>query len=187
VIEGAENIPKGKRQGYVVIANHQSFLDINAIFAGICPSAFIAKEELWRIPVFGKLLSHTGAIPIHRGASRANTRIGALLKKRIDEGYMFTIFPEGQRSENEKMLPFKNGIFHMAKEYHYDLLPVTILHAGKILPKHGVALFPGELKLVIHKLVTPEEYVTLPLEKFRENLRDTIASALPQNSEAKET
>lgn len=184
VVEGEENIPKGK--GFVVIANHQSFLDINAVYAGVCPSAFIAKEELWKIPVFGWLLSRTGSIPIHRGASRTNTKIGALLKQRIDQGFSYTIFPEGKRSEDGVLLPFKNGIFHMAKEFHFDLVPVTIINAGKIFPKQGVALFPGELKVVIHKPVTQDEYGALSLETFRENVRNTIASALPQKTEAKE-
>lgn len=183
-VEGMENIPKDR--GFVIIANHQSFLDINCIFAGIAPSAFLAKEDLWKIPLFGKMLDISGSIPVHRGASRGNVAIGAKLKERTDKGYIFSVFPEGSRSENGALLPFKNGIFHMAKDHRYTLLPITILNTGRILPKSVTALFPGELKIVVHPPVEPSEYETMTFEALRDQVRAKILSALPGSAKAKE-
>ena len=63
-IEGKENIPDHKK--FVLIANHQSFLDINVIWPSITMTSFIAKAELWKIPVFGWVLTKIGCIPVHR-------------------------------------------------------------------------------------------------------------------------
>ena len=183
-VDGLENIPRGR--GFVIIANHQSFLDINCIFAGVAPSAFLAKEDLWKIPLFRKMLDISGSIPVHRGASRGNVAIGARLKERTDKGYVFSVFPEGSRSENGALLPFKNGIFHMAKEHRYTLLPITILNTGRILPKSATALFPGELKIIIHPPVEPSTYETMTFESLRDQVRATILSALPAGAKAKE-
>ena len=64
-IEGEENIPKG-RKGFVIVANHQSFLDINVMWPAIGNAAFMAKASLWKAPVFGWVISSIGCIPVHK-------------------------------------------------------------------------------------------------------------------------
>ena len=79
-IEGKENIPK--KAGFVIIANHQSFLDINAVFAGIAHTAFLAKADLWKIPYFSWAMTKTGSIPVNRIDPKKNAGMGKLLKSR---------------------------------------------------------------------------------------------------------
>lgn len=74
----------------------------------------------------------------------------------------------------------------MAKDHRYTLLPITILNTGRILPKSVTALFPGELKIVVHPPVEPSEYETMTFEALRDQVRAKILSALPGSAKAKE-
>jgi len=175
-VKGSENIPKNG--GFVILANHQSFLDINVIFAGIYASAFLAKSDLWRIPLFGRALDLNGSIPIYKAGSRKNGEVGFRMKQNMNKGFTYTIFPEGRRSVTGELLPFKDGAFHLAKDYHFTILPITIINAGKVLPKTETALIPGNVEIIVHKPITPKDYETISKEELKENVRKTILSAL---------
>ena len=95
-VKGAENIPKGVN--YVIVANHQSFLDINVVWHSITSASFMAKASLWKAPVFGWVLNRSGNIPIHTNP-RKNAGLGKILKKRLESNYNIVVFPEGHRSE----------------------------------------------------------------------------------------
>ena len=183
-VKGAENIPK--ERGYVIVANHQSFLDINVIWHSIAPAAFMAKASLWKAPVFGWVLNRTGTIPIHKNP-RMNAGLGKHLKKRLDSHYNITVFPEGHRSEDDRMFNFQNGIFRMAKEHHFDILPITLINTGEILPKRKWAIYGGEVKMVVHPLVKAEDYADKPMAELRDEMHDLIESALPYAQAAKNT
>lgn len=175
-VKGAENIPK--ERGYVIVANHQSFLDINVIWHSIAPAAFMAKASLWKAPVFGWVLNRTGSIPIHKNP-RMNAGLGKHLKKRLDSHYNITVFPEGHRSEDGHMFKFQNGIFRLAKEQHFDILPVTFINTGKILPKVKWAIYSGTVEMVIHPLIRYEDYAEKPMADLRDETHDLIESAMP--------
>ena len=175
-VEGAENIPKEK--GYVIVANHQSFLDINVIWHSITPAAFMAKASLWKAPVFGWVLDRTGSIPIHKNP-RMNAGLGKRLQERFDQNYNIAVFPEGHRSEDGHMFKFQNGIFRLAKEQHFSILPVTFINTGKILPKVKWAVYSGEVKMVIHPLIRYEDYAEKPMAELRDETHDLIESVMP--------
>lgn len=176
-VVGKENIPEGS--DYVLIANHQSFLDINVLWPAIAITSFIAKGELWNIPVFGWVLTHIGCIPVDHKDPRKNAGMGKLVKKRLEDGYTITIFPEGHRSADGHMLKFQNGIFRMAKEHHFRLLPVTLVGTGDRLSKTKFSLVPGEVKIVIHPVINPEDYADKEMGVLRDEVHDLIESALP--------
>ena len=175
-IEGKENIPDHKK--FVLIANHQSFLDINVIWPSITMTSFIAKAELWKIPVFGWVLTKIGCIPVHRNP-RKNLGMGATVKKRLEDNVTISVFPEGHRSNDGHMLPFQNGIFRMAKENEFPLLPVTIVDSGKRLSKTKWAQTPGVVKIVVHPLQTPESFRDKSVAQLRDEMHNMISSALP--------
>ena len=126
-VDGAENIPKDT--GFVIVANHMSFLDIPVFWPTIGNAAFVAKAALWKAPIFGWVLNSIGCIPVHKNP-RKNAGMGKLIRDRIDHNYNIVIFPEGHRSADGKLLPFQNGIFKMAKENGLPLLPVTLVGTG---------------------------------------------------------
>jgi 1-acyl-sn-glycerol-3-phosphate acyltransferase len=181
VVEGKENIPDHKQ--FVIVANHQSFLDINVIWPSIAITAFIAKDDLWKIPVFGWVLNHIGCIPVHKNP-RKNVGMGEMVKKRLEQDYTISVFPEGHRSADGRMLPFQNGIFKMAKENALPLLPVTLVDTGKRLSKTRWALTPGITKVIIHPLQTPESFADKTAVQLRDDIHDIIESALPYRKEA---
>ena len=181
VVEGKENIPDHKQ--LVIVANHQSFLDINVIWPSIAITAFIAKADLWKIPVFGWVLNHIGCIPVHKNP-RKNVGMGEMVKKRLEQDYTISVFPEGHRSADGRMLPFQNGIFKMAKENALPLLPVTLVDTGKRLSKTRWALTPGITKVIIHPLQTPESFADKTAVQLRDDIHDIIESALPYRKEA---
>ena len=176
-IEGEENIPKG-RKGFVIVANHQSFLDINVLWPAIGNAAFMAKASLWKAPIFGWVISTIGCIPVHKNP-RKNAGMGKLVAERLAKGYNFTVFPEGHRTEDGHMLKFQNGIFRMAKEQRFDILPVTLVNTGEILPKVKWSIRGGEVKIVVHPMVKGEDYADKPMGDLRDELHDLIESAMP--------
>ena len=175
-VKGAENIPKGVN--YVIVANHQSFLDINVVWHSITSASFMAKASLWKAPVFGWVLNRSGNIPIHTNP-RKNAGLGKIRKKRLESNYNIVVFPEGHRSEDGHMFKFQNGIFRLAKEQHFDILPVTFINTGKILPKVKWAIYSGEVKMVIHPLIRYEDYAEKPMAELRDETHDLIESAMP--------
>ncbi len=180
-IEGKENIPDHKQ--FVIVANHQSFLDINVIWPTITITSFIAKAELWKIPVFGWVLNKIGCIPVYKNP-RKNLGMGATVKKRLEDNVTISVFPEGHRSADGHMLPFQNGIFRMAKENKFPLLPVTIVDSGKRLSKTKWAMTPGVVKIVVHPLQTPESFENKSATQLRDEIHNMISSALPYRQTA---
>ena len=175
-VKGAENIPKGVN--YVIVANHQSFLDINVVWHSITSASFMAKASLWKAPVFGWVLNRSGNIPIHTNP-RKNAGLGKILKKRLESNYNIVVFPEGHRSEDGHMCKFQNGIFRLAKEQHFDILPVTFINTGKILPKVKWAVYSGTVEMVVHPLIRYEDYAEKPMADLRDETHDLIESAMP--------
>jgi 1-acyl-sn-glycerol-3-phosphate acyltransferase len=179
-VEGAENIPK--ERGFIIVANHASFLDINVIWPTLGNTAFIAKAALWKAPVFGWVLNSIGCIPVHKNP-RMNAGMGKLVRKRLDDKYNIAVFPEGHRSEDGHMYKFQNGIFRMAKENKLPLLPITLIGTGDRLPKVKWAMNPGEVRIVVHPLQTPESFENTPMNDLRDTMHDLIESALPYKKE----
>lgn len=180
-VEGAENIPKDR--GFVIVANHMSFLDIPVFWPSIGNAAFVAKAALWKAPIFGWVLDSIGCIPVHK-TPRKNADMGKLIRDRIDHNYNIVIFPEGHRSADGKLLPFQNGIFKMAKENGLPLVPVTLVGTGKCLSKVKWAMNPGEVRIIIHPLQTPESFADKTAVQLRDDIHDIIESALPYRKEA---
>lgn len=180
---GQENIPSDS--GFVIISNHQSFIDIGVIWRSVGPSAFLAKRDLWKIPGFGKILDLTGSIPVDRKKHRENLKIGKRMKNLLNQKYNFCVFPEGLRSKNGKVLPFKNGIFKMAKEQKMILLPVTLVDTGRRLASKEIALHSGKIKVLIHPPVFPEQYETHSMSDLRNKIQKIIETPLETLSEVK--
>ena len=112
--------------------------------------------------------------------------MGTTVKKRLEDNITISVFPEGHRSADGHMLPFQNGIFRMAKENGFPLLPVTIVDSGKRLAKTKWAQTPGVVKIVVHPLQTPESFSDKSATQLRDEVRNMIESALPYRQAEKE-
>jgi 1-acyl-sn-glycerol-3-phosphate acyltransferase len=170
---GSENVQTDKPQ--IFMANHQSDFDIFAVL-GHVPGEFrwIAKEELFRIPVFGRAMRGAGYIPIDRkNHEKAMTGIAEAAKK-IRENRSVMSFPEGTRSLDGTIGPFKPGMFLLAMQAEAPIVPVTIIGANKIWPKRSLRINPGDITIVIDKPVDVKKYSLERRNELIEEVRNTI-------------
>jgi len=158
-----------------ILSNHQSFIDVPVILYTTFPCAFLAKKSLFKIPYFGQLLTRTNSIPVVRGNPQANAELPNQIKDRLSRNFPIMVFPEGTRSENGELLPFKNGIFRIIKEIGAPVFPITLINTHKVLPKSGIALYPGEIKVIPHKIISAEEIEKLTSETLKNVVREEIA------------
>ncbi len=143
-VSGREHVPK--RGGVLLIANHTSYAD-PPIVGAACPRPvhFMAKAELFRIPVLGWLISRTHAFPVRRGgADMSALRRGIRLLK---EGKVLLIFPEGTRSPDGKMLPLETGAAFVALSAAAQVVPVGIDGADRVLPPGSPVVRPAKLRV----------------------------------------
>ena len=134
-VSGAEHIKAG--QNYVYAANHSSYMDI-LILLGYIPDnlRLTLRSSLTRIPIWGWALLTGPFITIDRSnAAKAERSIRRAIE-RIRNGASVLFFPEGTRTPNGSMQPFKRGAFHLAKESGVPILPVAVIGSYQILPRH---------------------------------------------------
>ena len=146
--EGLENFPK--ESGFIIASNHRSHLDppiVNTISP--FPVMFMAKKELFDVPLLGKIIKKAGAIPVERGKRGTKSLIKAmeLLKKK----YVVGVFPEGTRAEPGKFLKPKTGIGLLVSKADVPVVPVRIEGADKVFPKGKkfpkIGMHPIEVKI----------------------------------------
>lgn len=148
-VDGAELIQPG--QSYVVVANHQSQFDILALYGWLdIDFRWVMKQELRRIPVLGLACEKLGHVFVDRGNARNASQSIEQVKLQISNGTCILFFPEGTRSRDTQLLPFKKGAFKLAKDLELPLLPITINGSGRILPTRSVNLMPGKASIRIH-------------------------------------
>ena len=134
----------------IFIANHQSMVDIWVLFDFIPPSTrFVAKRELFKIPVFGWALSAAGCISIDR-ANRANAiRSLSIAAERIRSGRSVILFPEGTRSSDGRLQRFKKGAFYLAVQAGVPVVPVAITGSFAVVPPRKLRVSPGPVEVYI--------------------------------------
>jgi len=129
--EGAEKVPE---KGPVILAaNHLSILDPIAIGAGIKrPVSFLARADVFRLPVLSWLLPWLYAIPVERGIGDLSAIKGAI--RALERGMAFGIFPEGTRSRSGRLQPFKTGVAAIAFRTGSPVVPVAVVGSEKAWP-----------------------------------------------------
>jgi 1-acyl-sn-glycerol-3-phosphate acyltransferase len=153
-VKGTENIPSGDGT-YLVVMNHQSNMDIPVLAYSLpLQLRFIGKIELKKIPIFGSALIKAGHFLInrknHQEAMEGMRAVGKVLKER---GASVVFAPEGTRSPDGRLLPFKKGAFVMAIETGIPILPVTIDGTRNSLAKGSLWARKAEVKVTIHELI----------------------------------
>ncbi|MGN6151346.1 MAG: lysophospholipid acyltransferase family protein, partial [Lysobacteraceae bacterium] len=143
--EGADAIDWSKP--YVLVANHQSVIDICALFRAVpVPLRFVLKAEMGRVPFLGRYARAWGLLFVDRRDRAAGAHLvdgGAAL---LRGGATLCVFPEGTRSRDGRIAAFKGGAFQTAIEAGVDVLPVAIVGAGDVLPAEGLfRVRPGRI------------------------------------------
>jgi len=156
-VVGAENIEPGT--SYVICANHQSHYDIYVLYGWLgIDFKWVMKKELEKVPVLGPACKTLGHIFIDRSDSKRAIETINAAKTKIVNGTSVVFFPEGSRSSDGIVKPFKKGAFRMAIDLGLPILPVTINGTKKVLPKGGIDLRPGGATMIIHKPISVAGY-----------------------------
>ena len=153
-VKGLENLELDKK--YIFMSNHESALDI--ILGVACipyKIVFLAKKELFMIPVFGWAMQAAGMIKIDRqNPERARRSVDDAARILTHSSFSTLIYPEGTRSETRNLLPFKKGGFILAIRSKLPIVPITIIGAGRILPKGSFKINKGQIKVIISKPIS---------------------------------
>ena len=169
--------PKG-RGAYVVVANHQSFLDIFLLCNIPREMKWVAKKELFHIPWVGWAFSMVGDLSIDRGDAASALAVMAKARRYLERGMSVMIFPEGTRSKDGKLLPFKAGAFKLAVDAGVPVLPIAVSGTAQGMPKGSPWVRPARLDIRILEPVPTTGLGDRDLRKLRDGVRDSIARAL---------
>lgn len=172
-ITGAEHMdPEG---AYVIVGNHNSYMDIPALFAALPKlPQFMAKRELAKIPFLGAALRAGRHVLVERGNhSSAKTSLDNAAE-RLRTGAAILVFPEGTRSTTGELGPFKTGAFRLAKLGQVAVLPVGIRGTRHILPKHGRVIRPHRVIVQIGPPISAADVQSASLGELSERVRLSV-------------
>lgn len=157
-IRGAEHLPDGP---VIFMSNHQSNFDILALLATMPRQLhWIAKKELFDIPVFGPSMRRGGYIPLDRGDGRKALKSMDNAAATIRSGKSVVLFPEGTRSKNFNLLPFKRGGFLLALKAGVPVVPITINGSGRVNPAGRTRIYRDTITITLHPPVMPAAAVS---------------------------
>jgi 1-acyl-sn-glycerol-3-phosphate acyltransferase len=176
-VVGREKLPW--HSAAVITANHLSILDILVLYGLFAPFKWVAKGELFRLPFVGWNMRLSDYVPIWRGDRVSVRTMMARCRAHLDRGVPVLIFPEGTRSQDGEMLPFKEGAFKLACEANCPVYPVAVSGTGDAIPKHGI-LFRNKMRARVEVLdpLYPAQFGGDP-SALREATRAAIQAALP--------
>jgi len=176
-VTGLENVPD--TGGVLFVANHQSNFDI-PIMTGYVPrdKGFIAKLELSKVPAFSRWMKYIGCIFIDRKDPRQSLTVINDAAIRLKEGHSLVIFPEGTRSADGTVGPFKAGGLRLAIKARVPIVPVTISGSKNIMPKGTSIIKSARVNVIISPPLHPDEYKRMDSNQISEKVRNIIVSNL---------
>lgn len=152
---------------YVFMSNHLSLFDLPFILA-VMPGTIrlIAKQQLFRIPLFGDAVAAAELLPADNDHPAAMQHLFTTARQKLVEGVMLWIFPEGKRSSSGELLPFKWGGFRLARETGAHIIPVGIVGTNRLLPAHTWDLHLNQsLTMSVGKPIDTNNYQSLEGQK----------------------
>lgn len=176
-IEGRDKIRSGV--AYVMVANHQSLLDILVLFRLFKHFKWVSKIENFRVPLIGWNMSLNRYIKLRRGDKDSVDRMMRACEQTLGQGNPIMMFPEGTRSFDGKLKPFKHGAFTLAQRVRVPLLPIVIQGTSEALPKRGFVL-RGRHAIHVRILdeIAYETFADAPVDSVISRVRGVIATEL---------
>jgi len=174
-VNGLSNIEPDK--SYIYMANHQSNFDI-PVLLGYLPVQFrwLAKAELFKIPMFGRAMLGAGYVKIDRFNQQSAFESISEAAQKMKNGVSVMIFPEGTRSKDGRIRPFKKGGFVMAVDSGVPIVPVIIRGTWPIMAKSSLRINRGDVEMEIAKPIETIGYS----RETKEELMDAVRSVICQ-------
>jgi 1-acyl-sn-glycerol-3-phosphate acyltransferase len=144
---------------YIFMSNHISNLD-PPVTLPLIPrrTSVMVKKELFKVPILGQIMRIGSLVPVDRGNRDAGFSAVRDAVRTIQQGLNMTIYVEGKRSFDGKLLPFKKGPFYLAEECNVPVVPITISGTEAVMPKARFAISPGEVTVQFHDAIEPADF-----------------------------
>jgi 1-acyl-sn-glycerol-3-phosphate acyltransferase len=176
-VEGRKKAGRGA--SYVIISNHQSMMDVLLLNCLRFRFKWISKIENFRVPVIGWYLSLARYITVDRGNKESKAEMMERSAGCLRKGISIMIFPEGTRSTDREIGPFKLGAFQLAMMTDKPILPVVIDGTGGVLPKHGMIFSRGHMiRIKVLDPVYPGSFGTSDPEELSIRFRSLLSNEL---------
>jgi 1-acyl-sn-glycerol-3-phosphate acyltransferase len=178
-VEGTEHIPPGV---CVFASNHASNIDPVALVPNIPRRvALLAKKEVFSVPILSKALHLARLVPVDRADREAAAESVDIAVEYLKEGLSFLVYPEGTRSPDGHLLPFKKGTFVMAIRAGVPVVPVSLAGTQRLMRKGDWTLHPGEVIVRYGPPVDASEYSPDQRDLLRQRVQDLVTAGLPED------
>ena len=172
-IIGMRNVPK--RRGVLLVCNHQSFMD--PVLAGMAlgiyrEGNYMARDSLFHPKWFGKLISYLNTFPVKRGTADLTAIKEAM--RRLKQGRVVLVFPEGTRSPDGRITPMLAGLATFAKKCEVPVVPVLVDGMAQAWPRHQLLPRRGDVIVQYDKAIWPAEYASMSAEELTQTIRQRI-------------
>jgi 1-acyl-sn-glycerol-3-phosphate acyltransferase len=163
---------------YIFMSNHVSNVD-PPILMPLIPRrmSIMVKKELFRVPVLARLMRFGSLVPVDRGNRESGIAAVRAAAEVIRQGVNMTVYVEGHRSFDGKLLPFKKGPFYLAEECRVPIVPVTIVGSHYVMPKRRFAIKSGTVTVIFHAPIEPKDFGSR--DCLMAKVRRAIESGLP--------
>lgn len=163
---------------YIFMSNHVSNLDPPIQIPALPKrTSVMVKKELFKVPILGRAMRMGDLVPVDRGNRDAGIEAVNAAKAVVAKGLNMTIYVEGKRSFDGKLLPFKKGPFYLAMECGVPVVPMTIVGTHYAMPKARYAIKPGLATVIFHAPIDPKDFGSR--EELMEKVRCVIEGGLP--------
>jgi 1-acyl-sn-glycerol-3-phosphate acyltransferase len=182
-VKGVENVDPHLPRIYM--SNHQSWFDILALFLALpVDFKYMLKKELLRIPVFGVAVWRARHISIDRGNPRKAFESVQKAVEKIKSGYSVLIFPEGTRSPDGHIQPFKRGGFRLALQAGCDIVPMAIVNSHNIVPKGSMRVKKGTIGINIGEPIPIKDYSPKSIDTLMARVREAVIDKLNEEQDS---
>jgi 1-acyl-sn-glycerol-3-phosphate acyltransferase len=173
-VTGSEHVKPGTQ--YFFLSNHLSNFDVPLLFRAIpTPIRYLAKKEVYKIPVFAQALHVAGIVKIDRGAGVSSyAAINEGVARAKASGYSLIVFAEGTRSRDGELHPFKKGAFRMAIATGLPVVPVTINGTWEVWPPGSKLFYKGRANVIINEPIPTADLTVRDIDMLRSRVYETI-------------
>lgn len=174
---GAEHLDPGRP--YLYFSNHVTAID-HLIELAYLPGYIVGLEkiEMMRLPVYGWAARRWGQVHIDRANSKSALEACRQIEKRLLAGTSIAVYPEGTRSRDGRLQPFKKGGFHIAVDTHATVVPLSLKHLHRLMPPGRSLIASGEFELHIGKPFTAPEPGPDAIGQLSQQVRLAMLAAL---------
>jgi 1-acyl-sn-glycerol-3-phosphate acyltransferase len=177
-------LPTDKRRPYVVVANHESFVDMLLISHLPIEMKWLSKETFFKIPLVGWMMRMAGDVKVVRGDRTSGAAALRACHDRLQKKVSVMIFPEGTRTADGSLGPFKDGAFRLAIESGAPILPLVVHGTRSALRKHDWRFGDTEAEVRVLQPIPTEDLTEADIPELRERVRDMIAGEIEEMNRA---